>query len=198
MAEGCPDSGVDIYLNASGVVTVNGRAVPVADLKQMLAALKPTPTEVCYSRANPEGEPPPQEKAVMDAIVGLRLPVGFYTDSTFKARVKLRAWEDSVRPRRLVGASGRPLNFTVRRMTTDRALELIFGLPLVGCCVYALYTGHLWGMYPNTLFNRDEDPWVYWPTVLITLGIGMAFLFGVEDTLFGVKDNFFRWFLSLG
>jgi hypothetical protein len=31
-----------------------------------------------------------------------------------------RALEDSMRPRRLIGASGRPLNFTVRRLQLGR------------------------------------------------------------------------------
>jgi hypothetical protein len=67
-------------------------------------------------------------------------------------------------------------------MTTDRAFELIFGLVLVGPCVYALYTGQLWSINPYLRFSRDENPEVYWPTLLIALGIGLAFLFGVEDT----------------
>jgi hypothetical protein len=90
MSEGCPDSGVRIYLDAKGAITVNGQIVRAADLPQALASLKPQPTEVCYSRANPQGEPPPDAMAVMEAIIALRLPVGFYTDATFKTRVKLK------------------------------------------------------------------------------------------------------------
>ena len=90
ISEGCPDSGVRIYLDAAGVITVNGHVVPPADLPQALASLKPQPTEVCYSRANAQREPPPGAMAVMEAIIALRLPVGFYTDGTFKTRVKLK------------------------------------------------------------------------------------------------------------
>jgi hypothetical protein len=88
MSDGCPDSGVRIYVDAAGTITVNGQIVRAADLPQALASLKPHPTEVCYSRANPQGEPRPESIAVMEAIVALRLPVGFYTDGTFKTRVK--------------------------------------------------------------------------------------------------------------
>ena len=90
MSEGCPDSGVRIYLDAAGVITVNGHVVPPADLPQALASLKPQPTEVCYSRANAQGEPPPGAMAVMEAIIALRLPVSLYTDGTFKTRVNLK------------------------------------------------------------------------------------------------------------
>ena len=90
MSEECPDSGVRIYLDAAGVITVNGHIVPAAGLPQTLASLKPQPTEVCYSRANAQGEPPPGAMAVMEAIIALRLPVGFYPDGTFKTRVKLK------------------------------------------------------------------------------------------------------------
>jgi len=90
MSDGCPDSGVRIYVDAAGTITVNGQIVRAADLPQALASLKPHPTEVCYSRANPEGEPPAESMAVMEAIIALRLPVGFYTDGTFKTRVKLK------------------------------------------------------------------------------------------------------------
>jgi len=88
-SEGCPESGVRIYVDASGVVTVNGRAVPASRLPQTLASLMPQPTEVCYSRANAQSEPPPNAMAVMEAVASLRLPVAFYTDGTFTRRVKL-------------------------------------------------------------------------------------------------------------
>jgi hypothetical protein len=76
-------------VDGAGVITVNGRAALPADLRQVLAALKPAPTEVCYSRANPHGEPPPHAMAAMEAIAGLRLPIAFYTDASFETRVKL-------------------------------------------------------------------------------------------------------------
>jgi hypothetical protein len=87
-SEGCPDSAVRIYVDGGGVITVNGQVASVADLPQKLSSLKPRPTEVCYSRANAQGEPPPEVMAVIQAIMALRVPVSFYTDKTFKTRVK--------------------------------------------------------------------------------------------------------------
>jgi hypothetical protein len=90
MSEDCPETGVRIYVDAAGVITVNGHVVSAADLSHVLISLKPAPTEVCYSRANAQGEPPPGATAVMEAIISLRLPVALYTDGTFKTRVKLK------------------------------------------------------------------------------------------------------------
>jgi hypothetical protein len=87
-SEGCPDSAVRIYVDGAGAITVNGQVASVADLPQTLSSLKPPPTEVCYSRANAQGNPPPEVMAVIQAIMALRVPVSFYTDRTFKTRVK--------------------------------------------------------------------------------------------------------------
>ena len=87
-SEGCPDSAVRIYLDSAGVITVNGQITSVADLRHTLSSLEPHPTEVCYSRADAQGEPPPEVKAVIQAIMALRVPVSFYTDNTFRTRVK--------------------------------------------------------------------------------------------------------------
>ena len=90
VSDECPASGVRIYVDASGAITVNGQVVPAADLPHALASLKPHPTEVCYSRAKQQGEPPAGAMRVMEAIVSLSLPVAFYTDGTFRTRVKLK------------------------------------------------------------------------------------------------------------
>ena len=85
----------------------------------------------------------------------------------------------SVHPRLHTGASVRPLNFTVRRMSTGthRAVELVVGFALVGYCAYAISTGNILGKFRS--YSRSEYPWSFWATVLITFGIGLAFLFGV-------------------
>jgi hypothetical protein len=75
-------------VDGAGVITVNGQVASVADLPQTLSSLKPRPTEVCYSRANATGQPPPEVMAVIQAIMALRVPLSFYTDKTFKTRVK--------------------------------------------------------------------------------------------------------------
>ena len=59
---------------------------------------------------------------------------------------------------------------------THRAVEILVGLALVGYCAYALYTGQIMGKFRS--YSRSENPWSFWTAVLITLGIGTAFLFG--------------------
>jgi hypothetical protein len=59
---------------------------------------------------------------------------------------------------------------------THRAVEILVGLALVGYCAYALYTGQIMGKFRS--YSRSENPWSFWTAVLITLGVGTAFLFG--------------------
>jgi hypothetical protein len=75
-------------------------------------------------------------------------------------------------------ACARPLKLSVRRMsaTTHRAVELLMGSVLVGYCAYAIYTGRVMGKFRS--YERTENPWSFWTTVLIVLGIGTAFLLG--------------------
>jgi hypothetical protein len=85
---GCPDSGVRIYLDRHGKVTVNGKSVGLENLGGTLAAIQPRPTVVCYSRDDLQREPPAQASAVMSAIMSLRLPIGFFTDKTYRTPVQ--------------------------------------------------------------------------------------------------------------
>jgi hypothetical protein len=57
-----------------------------------------------------------------------------------------------------------------------RAVELVVGFALGGYCAYAIYAGQVQGKFRS--YSRSENPWSFWTTVLITLGIGSAFLFG--------------------
>ena len=57
-----------------------------------------------------------------------------------------------------------------------RAVELIIGVAAVGYGAYALYTGNILGKF--RWYARSENPWSFWATILITLGIGLAFLSG--------------------
>ena len=61
-------------------------------------------------------------------------------------------------------------------LATHRAVEILVGLALVGYCAYALYTGQIMGKFRS--YSRSENPWSFWTAVLITLGVGTAFLFG--------------------
>jgi len=58
-----------------------------------------------------------------------------------------------------------------------RAVELVVGFALVGYCAYAISTGNILGKL--RWYARSEHPWSFWATVVITFGIGLAFLFGV-------------------
>lgn len=57
-----------------------------------------------------------------------------------------------------------------------RAVEIAVGFALVGYSAYAIYTGQIMGKL--RLYSRSEHPGSFWTAVLITFGIGLAFLFG--------------------
>ena len=57
-----------------------------------------------------------------------------------------------------------------------RAVELLVGFALIGYGAYAIYTGQVLGKYRP--YSRGEDPWSFWTAVVVTLGVGAAFLFG--------------------
>jgi hypothetical protein len=62
----------------------------------------------------------------------------------------LRAREDSVRPRRLVGAFGRPLNFTVGRRPRLALFDRVASLCDDGICISAfLATSPMWRPSPQ-------------------------------------------------
>jgi hypothetical protein len=84
----CPESGVRIYLDKHGKVTVNGKAVSLESLGGTLAAIQPRPTVICYARDAPQLEPPAQASVVMTTMISLRLPIGIFTDNTFKTPVR--------------------------------------------------------------------------------------------------------------
>jgi len=69
-------------------------------------------------------------------------------------------------------------NLIIRRMSTatHRAVELLVGFALLGYGAYAIYAGHVLGKFRS--YTRSDNPWSFWTAVLITLGVGTAFLFG--------------------
>jgi len=71
-----------------------------------------------------------------------------------------RAREDSVRPRRLMGASGRPLNFTVRpHVTTDRPRHLRkLVLWVAGACAAAALLAIWLSSQLSKCVYREDDP----------------------------------------
>lgn len=76
------------------------------------------------------------------------------------------------------GAVTRPFCLTVRQMSTGthRAVELVVGCALVGYGAYSMYRGQVQGKFRS--YSRSENPWSFWTAILVTLGVGTAFLFG--------------------
>ena len=86
----CPTTAVRIAVASDGGVFLNDKAVAAADLKKTLEGITPRPTAVCYTRENLNGAPPTQMTAVLDTIVELGLSISFYTDRSFRRRIRLR------------------------------------------------------------------------------------------------------------
>jgi hypothetical protein len=61
--------------------------------------------------------------------------------------------------------------------TSHRVIELLVGFALTGYGAYAIYRGQVMGKFRS--YDRSENPWSFWATVLFTLGIGTMFLFGI-------------------
>jgi hypothetical protein len=79
----CPKTGARVLVTAMGIVTVNGKVVPVDNLGAVLNGLAPRPTEVCYFREKPKGDPPAAVKIAVNAIISTHLPISFYSDASF-------------------------------------------------------------------------------------------------------------------
>jgi len=64
-----------VKVTRGGTIYLNGKTVSIEELRQEFAGLKQAGGAVWYYRENPEGEPPPQAMAVIEAIVETKLPV---------------------------------------------------------------------------------------------------------------------------
>jgi biopolymer transport protein ExbD len=64
-----------VKVDQAGTIYLNGRIVKIEQLRQEFARLKQANGAVWYYRQNPEGEPPPQAMAVIQAIIDASLPV---------------------------------------------------------------------------------------------------------------------------
>jgi hypothetical protein len=86
-SDDCPESAVRIHVDPLGLVRVNGAVVPPGLLKQMLASLKPKPTEICFASVRLFTMLTPTEAAAaLDASETLGVPMSFYDDATYKTR----------------------------------------------------------------------------------------------------------------
>jgi hypothetical protein len=88
-AKPCPKTGARVLVTAMGIVTVNSKVVPVDNLGAVLNGLAPRPTEVCYFREKPKGEPPAAVKIAVNAIISTHLPISFYSDASFAHRAEM-------------------------------------------------------------------------------------------------------------
>jgi len=57
-----------------------------------------------------------------------------------------------------------------------RLVELFFAVVIIGYCVQAIRSGDFRGSWRS--YNRVDEPFAFWSVVLITLAIGLCFLFG--------------------
>jgi hypothetical protein len=57
-----------------------------------------------------------------------------------------------------------------------RLIELFFAVVLIGYSVQAIRTGDFRGSWRT--YSRADQPFSFWSGVLITLAIGLCFLFG--------------------
>jgi hypothetical protein len=64
-----------VKVDRTGTIYLNGKSVTIDALKQEFARLKHGNGAVWYYRENPQGDPPPQAMAVVQAIVDAQLPV---------------------------------------------------------------------------------------------------------------------------
>jgi hypothetical protein len=64
-----------IHVEADGTILLDGKPTNLEDLKEAFVELKRRDGAVWYSRANPQGDPPPRAMEVMAATVDARLPV---------------------------------------------------------------------------------------------------------------------------
>ena len=63
-----------VYVTAEGSILLNGSPTTLGDLRVELKKLKAANGSVWYSRANPQGDPPPQAMDVIAAIANEALP----------------------------------------------------------------------------------------------------------------------------
>lgn len=63
--------------------------------------------------------------------------------------------------------------------TAHRVLELLVGFALLGYSVYEIYVGEARGKF--RYYSRYDEPFSFWTSVLLQLGIAAAFLFGASS-----------------
>ena len=64
-----------VKVTRTGAIYLNGKGVTMGELKEEFARLTQVNGAVRYHRENPQGEPPPEALAVIQAIIDAKLPV---------------------------------------------------------------------------------------------------------------------------
>lgn len=67
-----------VKVDQTGTIYLNGKRVTLEELKQEFSRLKQVNGTVWYDRENPQGEPPPQAMAVIQAVVEAKLSVRLF------------------------------------------------------------------------------------------------------------------------
>ena len=76
-----------LYVDESGIVSVNGAHVAPGVLLQYIRRLNPAPKLACYSVAGTTGRPLGSATQVIVILSELELPLEVYTDDTFSTPV---------------------------------------------------------------------------------------------------------------
>ena len=79
---------IKVYVDETGVITADGSPISIQGLDSALSKLKINSGVVYYSRANGQGDPPPESMKVIDLVIKYSLPISLYTDKTFSVMVK--------------------------------------------------------------------------------------------------------------
>jgi hypothetical protein len=82
----CPATAARLILLHSGAVTLNGVEVGIDKLGLALAALKPRPSEVCYTQEN-SGDQSPNLGSALEVLIFAKMPISVYTDVNFSRRI---------------------------------------------------------------------------------------------------------------
>jgi hypothetical protein len=82
----CPVTAARLVLLHSGAVTLNGVEVGIDKLGSAITALKPVPSEVCYTQENP-ADHSPELGSVLEVLIFAKMPISLYTDMNFSRRV---------------------------------------------------------------------------------------------------------------
>jgi len=79
---------IKVYVDENGTITANGNSISLNELDSSFSNLKIINGTVYYSRANGQGDPPPESMKVIELVAKYSLPIKLFTDKSFKDVVK--------------------------------------------------------------------------------------------------------------